>query len=51
MIFFASFIVNNLFLHQSFLKAHSQSNKLDKKCKEKCLVLKKLKNNESCSAC
>ena len=34
-------------MHQSYLKAHTQSNKLDKKCKKSFFIIEKVKNTES----
>ena len=39
-----------LFLHQSYLKAHSVSNKLDKKCKKSNLIIEKNKKCRKCPA-
>ena len=50
--FFAFFYqVNNLFLHQSYLKAHSLQIILIKNAKNHFLLFKKLKNTESAQLC
>ena len=43
--------VDNLFLRQSYLKRQLPVKKLDKKCKNNFLSLKKLKNTKSAQLC
>ena len=40
--------INNQFLHQSYLKAHSQSNQLDKKCKKSFFISEKIQKYLKC---
>ena len=45
-----SLLVNNIFLHQSYLEAHSHSNYLDKKCEKWFFICEKIQKYRKCPA-